>query len=119
MRIAALVLGIIGGLAAGLLGVKWLSDAHTLKQNIELARSLGMDTSEITRTVIGAWCLLGAFALGIGGGVLALMGKGKPAAGVMLAGGIAPVFFAPVALVFTWLLVAGGVVSFWAKPKAA
>ncbi len=119
MRIAGLVLGILGGLAAGLLGMKWLSDASELSQQIALAQSMGVDTGDITRLKIAAWLLVTAMVLGIAGGVMALLGKGKPAAGALLAGGLAPVFFAPVALIFTWLLVAGGVCSALSKPKTA
>ncbi len=119
MRIAGLVLGILGGLVAGLLGMKWIADANELSREIQAAQALGVDTSDVSRMVTAGWLLVASLALGITGGVLAMLGRGKPAAGLLLAGGVAPVIFAPVALIFTWLLVVGGVCSFWAKPRAA
>ena len=42
MRILGLILGILGGLAAGFLGMKWMGDAESLKGQIELARKMGV-----------------------------------------------------------------------------
>jgi hypothetical protein len=52
MRVAGLVLGILGGLAAGMPGVKWLSDASEYRAQIEAARDLGVDTSGLTRLLV-------------------------------------------------------------------
>jgi hypothetical protein len=117
MRIAGLILGILGGLAAGLLGMKWLSDANQLKELTDFVRQTGGDTSDIDKLVTAAYVLIGAMVLGIVGGVLAFMGKGKIAAVLMLVAGILPAVFEPKALVFTFILLIGAVVSFFAKPK--
>jgi len=117
MRIVGLILGILGGLAAGALGMKWLSDAHQMRELIGAARGLGVDTGELDKLIIAAYILLAAMVLGIIGGVLAFKGKGKIAAGLMLVGALLPVVFAPKALVFTFLLVVGGGLSLLARPK--
>ena len=117
MRYAGLVLGILGGLAAGALGAKWLSDAREMSAQIETLRELGADTGDITRLTIGAWLLIGALLAGIAGGVLALMGKGKIAGGVLMASAVLPACFAPASLIFTWMLVAGAIVSFFVRPR--
>ena len=118
MRIAGLILGILGGLAAGFLGMKWLSDANDMKEMVGAARNLGIDMSELDKTVTAAYILLGSAVLGIVGGVMAFKGKGKIAAILMLIGALAPVILAPKALVFTCILLIGGIVSFLAKPAA-
>jgi len=118
MRKAALVLGILGGIAAGILGMKWLGDASDLRELIDLARSAGADTAEIDRLVMAAYALIGAMVLGIVGGVLALKGQGKIAGGLMLLGVIVPAVLAPKSLVFTFILLIGGLVSLMAKPEA-
>jgi len=117
MRIAGLILGILGGLAAALLGIKWLSDAASMKELIGAARNIGVDTAEIDKLITSAYFLLASGMLGIVGGVLAFKRKGKIAASLMLAGVVAPALFAPRSLVFTWLLLVGCMISFLVKSK--
>ena len=117
MRMAGLILGILGGLAAGFLGMKWLSDANQMKELTDLIRTAGIDTSELDKTITAAYLLIGSLVLGIVGGVLAFKGKGVIAAVLMLIGAILPAVFAPKALVFTCILLIGGLVSFFAKPQ--
>lgn len=80
MRILGLILGILGGLAAGFLGMKWLGDVNHLKTQIELLRSAGGSMAELDKMVTAAYMLIGAMGAGIVGGVLAMMGRGKIAA---------------------------------------
>jgi hypothetical protein len=117
MRIAGLILGIIGGLLAGMLGMTWMRDANRMRELIEAAKSLGVDTGEMDKLVIAAYILLAVMVVGIVAGVLAFCGKGKIAAPLMILGAIAPALFAPKALVFTFILLLGGLLSFAAKPK--
>lgn len=117
MRIAGLILGIIGGLLAGMLGMTWMRDANRMRELIETAKSLGVDTGEMDKLVIAAYILLAVMVVGIVAGVLAFRGKGKIAAPLMILGAIAPALFAPKALVFTFILLLGGLLSFAAKPK--
>ena len=117
MRIAGLILGIIGGLLAGMLGITWMRDANRMRELIETAKSLGVDTGEVDKLVIVAYILLAVMIVGIVAGVLAFRGKGKIAAPLMILGAVAPALFAPKALVFTFILLLGGLLSFAAKPK--
>jgi len=119
MRILGLILGILGGLLAGCLGWKWLDDANHMKAMIDVARSAGVSMAELDKTVMAGRMLIGSTAAGIVGGILAMMGKGKIAALLMLAGVIVPAIWAPKSLVFTFLLAIGAIVSFFAKPRSA
>jgi hypothetical protein len=117
MRIVRLVLGVIGGLLAGMLGLIWIRDASRMRELVDSARSLGVDTGEVDKLVIAAYILLAAMVVGVVAGVLAFKGKGKVAAPLMIVGAIAPALLAPKALVFTFILLLGGLLSFAAKPK--
>jgi hypothetical protein len=119
MRIAGLILGILGGLAAGFLGMKWMGDANSLKGQIEVVRKMGVNMDELDKMATASYMLIGAMVAGILGGILAMMGKGRIAALLMLAGAILPAIWAPKSLVFTCILVLGGIVSFFAKPRQA
>lgn len=119
MRILGLILGILGGLLAGCLGWKWLDDANHVKAMIDLARNSGANMAVLDKTVTAAYMLIGGMGAGIVGGILAMMGKGKIAALLMLAGAIVPAIWAPKSLAFTFLLVIGGIVCFFVKPRAA
>lgn len=117
MRILGLILGILGGLLAGCLGWKWLDDANHMKAMIDVARSAGVSMAELDKTVTAGRMLIGSMGAGIIGGILAMMGKGKIAALLMLAGVIVPAIWAPKSLVFTCLLAIGGIVCFFVKPR--
>lgn len=120
MRIAAFVLGILGGLLAAFLGIKWLGDASELSQTIESLRNSGADTSQIDSMVRGGYCLLLALVLGIAGGLLTLKDKGKLGGALMIFGAVLPAFFAGgKVLVFTFFLLLGGLFALMAKPRRA
>ena len=113
MRIASLVVGLLGGLFSGMLGIKWLSDAAEYKEQLELAAELGVDTGGI---VAAGWLMLVALAAGIFGGVLAAKGKGKPAAAVMIGAGVLPAVFHGSALVTTSFLILAGLLALRIRP---
>jgi hypothetical protein len=117
MRILGLILGILGGLAAGFLGMKWMGDANHLKASIDFARKMGVNMAELDKMATASYMLIGAMVAGIVGGILAFMGRGKIAAVLMLAGAILPAIWAPKSLIFTCLLLLGGIVSFFIKPR--
>lgn len=119
MRMLGLILGILGGVLAGFLGMKWLGDADSMKGQIAIARSAGVNMADLDKMVTAAYMLIGAMGAGIVGGILAMMGKGKIAALLMLAGAILPAIWVPKALIFTCILLLGGIVSFFAKPRQA
>lgn len=125
MRIAALVLGILGSLAAGGFALSVLTDSRvtTAQQAMAEAKALGVDgelgeaAAGAMRAIYGAYALLGAFVLGLAGGALALKGKGKIAGPLMLVGAIIPGILQPLYFIFTLLLIVGGALDFFAKPK--
>jgi hypothetical protein len=119
MRILGLILGILGGVLAGCLGWKWISDANHMKSMIDLARSAGVSMAELDKIVTAGYMLIGSMVAGFVGGVLAMMRKGMIAALLMLAGAIVPAIWAPKSLGFTALLVIGAIVCFFVKPKNA
>ncbi len=118
MRIVGLILGVLGGLLAGMLGITWMRDANRMRELVDAARNLGVDTGEVDKLIIAAYILLVAMIVGLVAGVLAFRGKGKIAAPLMILGALAPAIFAPKALVFTFILLVGGLFSFAAKPKS-
>jgi hypothetical protein len=115
MRIAAFILAILGGLAAAALGMTWLSDAAELSDQVEQAGTSGA----LDGIVTAGWLLVVGLVLGIVGGVLALMRKGKVAAGLLVGAAVAPAVFEPQALVFTFLLLLAGLFAVAIKPKAS
>jgi hypothetical protein len=116
MRIAAFILAILGGLAAAALGMTWLDDAADLKDQIAVAEAAGVSVGSI---VTAGWLLVLALGLGIAGGVLALMRKGRIAAGVLILAAVAPAVFEPKSLVFSFLLIVAGLLALGATPKLA
>lgn len=118
MKTAALILGIVGGLIAGGLGMKWLGDFGAMTdQQRAMAQAMGQG-DELQGMGIAGLLLLGSLVAGIVGGIMAVRGKLMPAGVLMLAGGILPLLFAKQAIIFTAVLIAGGVVALLAHRKA-
>jgi hypothetical protein len=97
--------------------MKWMGDAESMKGQIELARKMGVNMAELDKMLTASYMLIGAMVAGIVGGILAMMGKGKIAAVLMLAGPIVAAIWVPKSLIFTCFLLLGGIVSFFAKPR--
>ncbi len=114
MRIVAFILAILGGLLAAALGVTWLSDASELQDQIALAEAAGIS---IDSMITAAYLLIAALFLGITGGVLALMRKGKIAAPVLIGAAVLPAIYEPKSLVFSFILIIAGLFALGAKPK--
>ena len=113
MRVTALILGVLGGLVAGALGAKWLSDFGQLN---ELQRAVGGE--ELQNMGTAGLLMILSLALGVAGGILSWKRKFLAGGGLMLVGGILPLFFAKQAILFLSLLVAGGVVALLAHIKS-
>lgn len=114
MRYATLVLGILGGLMAGFLGGRWIADLQKVEQKVDM---LGRAMAQATGTSLGsmqtaAYLLILAMFAGIVGGVMAFRGSAGRIPGIaMLVTGAVPVLFSGQALVFTFLLIAAGVLA--------
>jgi hypothetical protein len=126
MKIAALILGIIGALATAGLGSKWVSDYNDNKQLIEslekVSASIGGGDNpamaELNRTKNAGYLMivLGIAALGAAGFVFK---QSKIAGGLMVAAAVIPALLAPKSLVFSFFLIIAGVLALLAKPKTA
>ncbi|MDP6634524.1 MAG: hypothetical protein QGG42_06480 [Phycisphaerae bacterium] len=122
MRMTCLIIGIVGGICCGLLGMQWISDYNESKALIDIVEEVAGESEELAeleRAVISAYMLLAATVLGIAGGILGFVGKGKIGAPVMLVGAILPAVFALPSLLAGSLLIIGAVFAFLAKPKTA
>ncbi|SHI20034.1 hypothetical protein SAMN02745823_03324 [Sporobacter termitidis DSM 10068] len=126
MRIAVLILVILGAAASFILGIKWLSDFSAYKAEIAAVSELSEEISsdpEIAKAMKDVVTLKNCAYVLLAGGIVALaavflMGKlGKISAVIILAAGIVPAFFSPMSLAFTWLLLLGGILAFFVKPK--
>lgn len=111
MRKAALILGILGGIVAGGLGMKWLGDIGGLSEQQKMTVQLMGQGEDLQAMGVAGLLLIGSLVAGIAGGILAHRGRLQAAGILMLIAGVAPLFFAKQAVLFTSLLIAGGVVA--------
>lgn len=119
MRIAVLILAILGVLAGAALGIKWLGDANEYKSTLEAVQKMGIDTSEVQTLVRAAYALLGGAVLGIAGGVLAMLRKGKLAGALLAVAVIVPAVLSPKTLIATFLMAIAAVLAMFVKPPAS
>ncbi len=119
MKIAALIVGLIGALLTAGLGSKWVSDYN---DNQKLIASLsGVDASldkEISRTRNAGYLMI-VFGIAALGAAALVFKQSKISGGVMLAAAIVPALLAPKSLVFTFFLVIAGLLALLARPKVA
>ena len=113
MRTAAMILGVLGGLLAGALGMKWLGDFGQLN---DMQRAMGGEQLQNMGTA--GLLMLVSLVLGISGGIMAWKHKFLASGVLMLVGAIVPLFFAKQAILFLSLLLAGGIVALFAHFKS-
>jgi len=124
MRIAALIVGLLGSLLVTGLGAKWLADFKANKALIEqFAGALGGAANnealvQLERTHRAAYFMVILGILAIAASVFVLK-KTKPSGAVMIAAAVIPAMFAPSTLVFSFLLIIAGILALVAKPKTA
>src|SRR5262245_52474167 len=124
MRLAVLLLAILGASAAAFLGARWYHDTHT--EQAKAVLSLGSDAgsnlpeawAELRKVSLASYALLAAALLGVAGGFLAALGKGVIAGPAILLGPLAAGALQPKSLVFTSPLLLAGVLSFLIRPSA-
>jgi hypothetical protein len=143
MRIAVLVLGILGGLAAGTLGMLWLTNCQKDRPIIEVLRNTQKDheearkkrvvppnepeldflidpdamVREYDRRVRAYPFLLAGLLFGVMGGVLAMLRRGKSAAVLLALAALGPAVLNPLTLIFTFLLPIAAVLSLFVRPR--
>jgi uncharacterized integral membrane protein len=123
VRIAVIILVVIGSLLTMSLGAKWIFDYNDGKQTVEElkqdVKSLGVDTSsldEIEDYKTDGYVVLVCGFLALVS-VFLIRRFGKFTAVMMLLAGIVPAFVDPGALIFTFFVLLGGVLCFFVKPK--
>jgi hypothetical protein len=114
MRMATLILGIVGGLIAGGLGLKWLGDIGQLN---EIQRMAGGE--QLRQMGIAGILLVGSLVAGVAGGILSYRRNFVLGAALMLIGAILPLFYASQAVIFTLPLLIGGVLAIAAHFKGS
>ena len=121
MRVAVLVLAVVGGLAAGFLGLRWVSDAGEARALLKTMEVLGVAKealAEVRAHETAGYLLIVSMLAAFGAAVASWRGMNKVAGGVLIGAALVPAVFAAKSLVFTiFLLVAGGL-SFAVKPGA-
>lgn len=128
MKIAALIIGILGSLAILGLGAKWVSDYNKYEKSIAAIEKMSTElggSEEIAASMSQVKKLHTAGMLMVVMGFLALIASvlvfkmAKLSGIVMLAAVVIPAIFAPKSLVFSFLLIIAGVMALLAKPKVA
>ncbi|MEM6996900.1 MAG: hypothetical protein AAF721_40735 [Myxococcota bacterium] len=117
MRIAAMILGIVGGLFSALLGMKWQGDANRHADALAAAQQLGANVAEFESLMTASWFLVAGLVAGVVGVVFLVRKQNRLAGAVMLGMAILPALFAAKALVGTAVLALAGVFALLAKSK--
>jgi hypothetical protein len=126
MKIAALIVGLIGALLTAGLGAKWISDAgHADEAAAQIEKltgspgggAIGADlVKSLKRFETAGWvmALLGVLALAA---AVLVFKFNRPSGGVMIAAAIVPAIFAPQSLIVGFLLLVAGALALFAKPR--
>ncbi len=123
MRVAFSIIVIIGALLTAALGIIWISDYNDNKELIasvqQTSDELGLDNPELQKLkglVTAAYVMLACAVVAFI--TVFLRGKlGKFTGIILLAAGILPAVFETDSLMFTFLIILGGILSFFIKPK--
>lgn len=121
MKIATMILGILGGVAAAGLGFKWMSDINANAAILQMAEAMAGNSAEVSQfksLQTAAYLLIGFGVLSI---IAAIMvGKLKKiSAGILVIAAVVPAIFAPQSLIFTFLLIIAGILAFFVKDPQA
>ena len=126
MKVAALIVGLLGALITTGLGIKWMSDYQDNKATIESLAKMGgalggaggeaMAQLESMHRASYAMVALGLLAIAAS---VMVFKKSKPSGAVLIAAAVIPAVFAPSTLIFSFLLVIAGILALAAKPKLA
>src|SRR5262245_52077809 len=124
MRLAVLLLGLIGSVAAGTLAVWWYVDMNTpeghlleaLRQRAHLldARAV-QELHAWDRHVIAIWFLFAGIPLGVAGAILGYKGRGFLAAALMFLAVLGPAILDVRSLIFTFILIVSGILCLFVK----
>jgi hypothetical protein len=123
MKVATIIIVILGVLACIGLGIMWeidVSEAAKLIDETNESLQVNINTEEVDAIISAE--KNGAIALFIGGAIslisVLLMGKLKKISALLiLVSAIVPAIFNPGALLATFLLIIGAILAFFVKPK--
>lgn len=125
MKIAVIVLGILGSVSAFGLGAIWFSDYDKNKEVLEQGKALAGSNPELLATIDSAVSAGRASYLLLVGAILAIVATfmvskfGKKAAIALIVIALAPAVLAPKALAGTFFILLAGILAFMIKPKEA
>jgi hypothetical protein len=124
MKIATIIIVIIGVLATAGLGVYWVTDYNSAKEDIATLSKLDMGDEVQSLLDDAEKQKNSGYALMIGAALslvaVLLIGKLKKISAILiLIAAIAPAIIYPNALIATFLLIIGGILAFFVKPKVA
>jgi hypothetical protein len=113
------VLAVVGGVAAGFLGLSWVSDAGKARELLKRAEELGVAKealAEVRAHETAGYLLIVSMLAAFGATAASWRGMNKVAGGVLIGAALVPAVFAAKSLVFTILLLVAGGLSFTVKP---
>jgi hypothetical protein len=137
VRIAALVLGLLGGAVCAILGTMWIMEYQRLKDEVPLHRQkaeaadglkqLGVITEQERVDAHYTWYqivgrsrtypfLLAALGLAVAGGMLTFKGRNLCGASLLFATVLGPAILFPPTLLLTQLLGVAAVLSLFVRP---
>ncbi len=117
MKIAIVILGVLGAFLSGSLGYTWLSDIGEITDFQRTIIDISGQGEEIRDLASAGAALSIAFFAGIAGVIASLMNKFAVGSLLMLGAGFLPAFFVPETLFFTSFLIVGGVLAFFLHRK--
>ncbi|MHB8064558.1 MAG: hypothetical protein ACYDG2_18310 [Ruminiclostridium sp.] len=124
MKVATIIIVIIGVLAAAGMGIFWVTDYNSAKETLassdtltqELVKASGLDLAQYESRRNSGYGL-------IIGGVLSLVSLifisklKKISAVIILLSAIVPAIILPSSLIVSFILIIGGILAFFVKPK--
>jgi hypothetical protein len=123
MHIVALIFALIGSGGGAAIALKWIKDYNDAKSLRDLMSSVvgakDPHIVELDHLYLTAQVWLALCALAFAAGVLAVMRKGKIAAGLLLAAGAIPAVMEPKTLLTGVPLMIAAACAFFVKPKAS
>ncbi len=123
MKIAIVILAVLGALSSGFLGVNWMNDLGALGEMSELERMAAKSMAaaqgqSLDKMGAAAFILIFGAMAGFVGAFFAMKNRHSLAGGLLLGAGILPVLVQPQAVVFTALLIIGGGLAFFMHSKS-
>lgn len=124
MKIAVMVIGILGALASFSLGAKWISDyseySDTITSLEKMSEKTGTASAELQKLKglrNSGWSLMVLSVLSLAASVMISKLGGKITGGVLLLAVIVPAVFSAKSLIATFILAIAAILAFLYKPK--